>query len=305
MSHGIKHSGSRHRKQPPRRSINIPRLFDMSRSADVERAADALAEGRFGFVHFANIIGLFCEPSASTVGDMNEFKGSERGKPVSITTSWEAVPSVVDRAAFPYQLSPEKALTIASALNRHGPAGVILPASHNVADHLSVMDKGILRSTKTVQVITAGAGSPFDDFALAVTARLPVAYFAATSANISSYSIGTPQSVHYRMKHVLKEFSDRSNAEFFVLASPDERGLGKAYRYHDARSTTIVKLSDVARDSHGAPLRDPEGKHILQITRWGSMDRQLTQRIIAQYGYGVQFPADRVRKRSYAWRRDS
>lgn len=291
---GIKMSGLRRR-------VKAPEKFDLSKPGDIQRAADALAQGTFGLAHFGNIIGLFCEPSACTVGDMNEFKGSERRKPVSVTACIESLSSATaDREAFSEQLAHEQAIAIAADFSAYGPVGFILPASGDTPGHLSVMADADGPRLKTVQVITAGDASPFNDFASAVTSRITAGYFAATSANISSYSLGSPQSVHYRMKHALEEFIGRGGDRFFVLAAPNERRLANSYPYHDARSTTILRLCDISRDDSGIPLKDYQGRYVLEVTRWGSMDRNLTEKVLAQHGYGALFPPERIGKRSYA-----
>jgi hypothetical protein len=296
--HSLKLSDYKGKRIFRRRRVHGVRILDIASCADINDAANLLVRGSFGFVHFANIIGLFCEPSLDTVGDMNEFKGSERAKPVSITARMDSVPPTVDWGAFPPELPAYSAWAIASSLNQEGPVGFIFPASNDIPDHLTVK---IRRSNRTVQVITAGEGSPFDDFVLAATSRIRTQYFAATSANISSYSVGVPEPVHYRMRPVLKEFRGRAGGKFFALANLYEQGLDKAHPHHDARSTTIVRLFDIARDAGGEPLRDPEGRHILEVARWGSMDRELTEKIISKHGYGVLFPANRVERRSYTY----
>ena len=211
-----------------------PREFDLSKPGDVERAADALVRGSFGLIQFGNIIGLFCEPSADVVGDMNEFKGSERLKPVSVTACIESVPLMADLSAFPAQLPPERAVAIASILSAYGPVGFVLPVCHAFPGHLSAISSAGGRRVKTVQVITAGVASPFNDFRRAVGARLAVAYFAATAANVSSYAIGSPQPAHYRMKPAVTDFLRRGADRFFALAGPGERQLGKNFPNHDA-----------------------------------------------------------------------
>lgn len=206
---------------------------------------------------------------------------------------------MADRERFPDILTADKAMAVAAALDLIGPVGFILPASDSVPTHLSAIDDQGGGEMRTVQVITAGAGSPFESFVSAVTSRLAEDYFAATSANISSYLLGSPSPVHYRMKHVLKEFIGRNGDRFFVLAYPNERQLCRSYPYHDQRSTSIVRLWDVARNGNAVPLKGPDGTHILQVARWGSMDRDLTRRTIAQHGYGIEFPESRVSKRYY------
>jgi hypothetical protein len=283
-----------------RSRIESPRKLELSKPGDIDRAAEALAQGKFGLAHFGNIIGLFCEPSVNTVGDMNEFKGSERFKPVSVTARIDSVPLMTERGGFSGQLPYERAVAIASDLSAYGPVGYILPASGGIPEHLSVTDSTGARCVKTVQIITAGATSPFNDFIGAAVSRLPVDYFAATSANMSSHSAGGPQPVHYRMKQALGEFIDRGADRFFVLADPAEKKLSIAYPYHDARSTTIVRLIDVSRDKDCAPVKDSGGRYVLEIARWGSMDRSLTEKVLAAHGYGAKFLSERLDKRYYA-----
>jgi hypothetical protein len=165
--------------------------FNMSKPQDIGYAAEALARGKFVLAHFGNIIGLFCEPSVNTVGDMNEFKGSERFKPVSVTACIDSVGLVTECGAFSRQLPYECAIAIASDLSAHGPVGFILPASDCIPGHLSVTDSIGGHRVKTVQIITAGATSPFNDFIRTAVSCLPVDYFAATSVRRSHDSLCT------------------------------------------------------------------------------------------------------------------
>lgn len=273
--------------------------FDMSKPQDIGCAAEALAQGKFALAHFGNIIGLFCEPSLNTVGDMNEFKGSERFKPVSVTACIDSVGLVTECGAFSRQLPYECALAISSELSAYGPVGFILPASDCIPGHLSVTDSIGGYRMKTVQIITAGATSPFNDFIRTAVPCLPVDYFAATSANVSSHFTGSPQPVHYRMKQALEEFIDKGADRFFVLENPEEQQLNNAYPYHDARSTTIVRLTDVSRNKDDVSVKDSSGRYVLEVARWGSMDRSLTESVLARHGYGTKFPSGRLAKRAY------
>ncbi|HWY79254.1 MAG TPA: hypothetical protein VNW29_02760 [Candidatus Sulfotelmatobacter sp.] len=271
-------------------------FLTLNNPEDRKKAVGWLVSGEYPFIMpFGNILGAFTHPSSEAVGNLNALKGRPREQTGSITTSPNHYSELANWAALDQAVLTEgTVLDIVDHLSTHGPVGFILPAADSIPPHLSkeIMKQG--KQIKTVQLIVPGKNSPVSDIFRAAADKMPkeTPYFFATSANRS----GTE--VHHRYNPLVAELIQDRKGKFVVVVD-DERQMRRRHPYHDSRSTTIIDMTDVVRDSDGQVLRDEKGRPLIAISRHGSAHEAYVRKVLAQHGFGAQFPDQRIPERIY------
>lgn len=284
------------------------RRLDIRNPRDVQTAAEILVAGKDPlFARFGNILGVFGHPSAETVGGINEFKGRPRTQTGSITTTPEHYEDVADWSMLDNgllvpgsetRLDKKTVLKLIHALSQDGPVGVLLPAADHIPGHLSrTIDRqgGELR---TVQLIVPGKDCPSNDvFAAAVKQMPETPFIFATSGNVSRAVMKTEQPAHYNYGPLVEEFKAQGKGGITVITDSAiaEKTVESRHRYHDQRSTTIFRLDGVVREPDGSPVLDSEGRPVLHVQRHGSMYEGYMRGVLAEHGFGVEFPSAEFR----------
>lgn len=283
-------------------SPNGGKRLDIHNPLHVQEAAERIAAGEPMFSVFANIIGVFGNPSEKVVGDINEFKGRPRNQTGSVTTVRGHYEELADWGQMHKDvLSKGTAMRLVDKLSTFGPVGFLLPAADHIPPHLSRLEQKAEKEFKTVQLIVPGMNCPSNALFAETIKRIPENYAFATSGNMSKAVMRTEQPAHYRYQPLVEEFAEQGKGNITVITYNDERAMRRMFPYHDQRSTTIVRLDDVIRTPDGSPVLDEQGRMMLRVNRHGSMNELLMRRLLAEEGYGVQFPdaAQRVPIRFY------
>lgn len=282
--------------------------LDIRNPRDVQTAAKILVAGEDPlFARFGNILGVFGHPSAETVGNINEFKGRPRSQTGSVTTSSEHYESLADWEHLDggllvpnadVRLNKETALTLIDALSKEGPVGVLLPAADHIPGHLSRTEQNANGELRTVQLIVPGQNCPSTEVFSAAVNQLPdMPIIFATSGNMSKTVMKSEQPAHYDYDPLVREFTEQGKGDITVItdSEEEEHKVRGRHRYHDQRSTTILRLDDVVREEDGAPKIDKNGRPILKVQRHGSMHAVYLRDILAEHGFGIQFPPEESR----------
>lgn len=282
-------------------TVKEPVWLDIQSQADIQTAVDYLVSGDAPlFLPFGNIIGAFSNPSEQAVGDLNELKGRKREQPGSVTTVSQHYEGLADWENLDDVLTKTKVLDIIGHLSKLGPIGFLLPAIDGIPTHLSKTADINGRSLKTVQLIVPGDESPVNAIFQSAASQMPDnPYLFATSANMSKAVTKTEQAAHHRFAPLVKEFAQEGRGGLIVVRD-DETAMRRRHPFHDSRSTTILDLTGVVRNTKGVALLDRQDRPIVRVSRFGSAHPRLVRNFLEEQGLGVEFPETKIPKRDYS-----
>ena len=137
-------------------AARTPHRLVLTDPADVQRAADALADGGVVGHGFANVYAVTTRPDADIVQQVN---GPTDGLG-SITVPHERIPDVFDWTQLPPGLTRRSVLRVVDAFYSSGPFGFRGPAAAHIPAHLTYLEADVV----TTQVIAPGYACPSNDF---------------------------------------------------------------------------------------------------------------------------------------------
>lgn len=250
--------------------------FDLSRPADAERAATAIARGAIVGHAFGNFYVITTRPDADVVRSVNLMKGRPANQVGSVTTTRTMVPRLFDWSRLPDGLSRMTVNALIDRLFSIGPFGFRGPAAAHIPDHLAAYDGDI----RTTQVIAPGYRCPSNTLLQRAMELLDVDYLYITSANRSRHVTGAEdEPAHFTAAGLESEFGHEPN--FMVVRHPDEVAARAAYPLHAPMSTTILGF-------HRLGTLDDLGRPRLIVERHGSLPVAALTPIVAAYGFGLE-----------------
>lgn len=247
-----------------------PGRLRVSDPDDVERAATALADGRFVAHPFANIYALTTRPDAATVGRANLVKGRPRTQVGSATTAPSRLSRLFDLDRLADGLRAQDVLGLVDELLCLGPFGFRGPAAGHLPDHLTVPGA----DGRWVQVIVPGYRCPSNAFLTQCLRLCGTDHLHITSANRSRHATAAAdEPAHYRAAPLRADFG--GTPELLVLEHANEEGALRAYPRHSPTSTTILGFRSAV------PGR-PGGSVVLE--RHGSLAIDDVAEVVARHG---------------------
>ena len=250
--------------------------FDLSRPADAERAAIAIAGGAVVGHAFGNFYVITTRPDAEVVRGVNLMKGRPADQVGSVTTTRCRVSRLFDWSRLPDGLSRGTVDALIDRLFSIGPFGFRGPAAAHVPDHLAAYDGDI----RTTQVIAPGYECPSNGLLRRAMDLLGVEYLYITSANRSRHVTGADdEPAHFTAAGLQSEFGHEPN--FVLIRHQDEAAARAAYPLHAPMSTTILGFQRLG-------TRDDNGRPRLIVERHGSLPIAALAPIVAAYGFGLE-----------------
>ena len=264
--------------------------FDLSRPADAERAAEAIARGAIVGHAFGNFYVITTRPDSDVVRGVNLMKGRPADQVGSVTTTRKLVPRLFDWSRLPDGLSRTTVDALVDRLFGIGPFGFRGPAAAHVPDHLTAYDGDI----RTTQVIAPGYICPSNALLQRAMELLDVEYLYITSANRSRHVTGAEdEPAHFTAAGLRSEFGHEQN--FVVVRHRDEAAARAVYPLHAPMSTTILAF-------HRLGTPDRNGRPRLIVERHGSLPVAVLTPIVAAFGFGLELgpkAANRLALRVY------
>ena len=120
--------------------LDVTKLLCLANDADIELAAEALVEGLPVAAGFANFYVIYTRADASTVGQMNIWKGRPPDQTGSIGTTTLRVPTLFDFNKLPPHLTEKRVLDVMEAFLNRGPIGFRGPAATDLPRHMTGQD---------------------------------------------------------------------------------------------------------------------------------------------------------------------
>ena len=240
---------------------------------DYERAASALKRGAVVAHGFGQFYALSTRPDASTVGQMNLWKGRPFDQVGSISTTPMMIPSLFDWSKVPHTNRRTKLLALMDTLLALGPFGFRGPARDDIPDHLSSLDG----EHRTTQVIVPGYRCPSQALIASCIHAIEERYIYVTSANQSHHRTGRPEEpAHWKAAPLANDFQHVD--ELFVMTHRDEERARELHPDHLPMSTSI--LSFHRRSSEKYPS--------VRLERLGSMGRDQIREIVHGHGFKLE-----------------
>ncbi|MBV9358584.1 MAG: hypothetical protein JO023_23990 [Chloroflexi bacterium] len=248
----------------------------LSRPADVEDTARAIAAGAVVGHAFGNFYVISTRPDAAVVRSVNVMKGRPADQVGSLTTIRAHIPDLFDWSALPDGLSRSTVTALIDRLFDLGPFGFRGPANRLIPDHLAADDGG----TRTTQVIAPGYGCRSNALLARALELLGSQYLYITSANRSRHQTGAEdEPAHFTAAGLRAEFGHEP--DFLVLEHDDEAAARARYPWHAPMSTTILAF-------HKLGGLDQQGRTRLIVERHGSLPIELLRPIVAEFGFGLE-----------------
>jgi hypothetical protein len=257
-------------------AMTVTSTLELSRPADVEHAAHAIADGSVVGHAFGNFYVITTRPDADVVRGVNLMKGRPANQVGSLTTTRNLIPNLFDWSHLPAGLSRETVGALIDTLFGIGPFGFRGPAGEHIPDHLAAFDGAI----RTTQVIAPGYACRSNVLLARALELLDVEFLYITSANRSRHQTGADdEPAHFTAAGLLSEFGHEPR--FIVLRHADESAARSAYPLHDPMSTTIIGFHRL-----GAP--ESNGRPRLVVERHGSLPIAALAPIVAEFGFGLE-----------------
>jgi hypothetical protein len=252
------------------------RKLVLSRPADLERAARAIADGAIVGHAFGNFYVITTRPDADVVRGVNLMKGRPANQVGSVTTTRELTPHLFDWSRLPAGLPRETVSALIDRLFNVGPFGFRGPAADHIPDHLAAYDGDI----RTTQVIAPGYACRSNRLLARAVDLLGVEYLYITSANRSRHQTGAEdEPAHFTADGLISEFG--GDPRFVVLRHRDEHVARHTYPLHAPMSTTILAFHRMGTpDAHGRPR--------LVVERHGSLPVHVLHAIVSEFGFGLE-----------------
>lgn len=259
-------------------------------STDKDFAAHALALGAPVFHPFGNFMALTFHPDLESMRTVNVAKGREPEQVASLITTREHFAEVFDFSKLPEGLTEEKVMELMDSFYDHsksgvaGPFGFRGPAADHIPDHLTSVDKKT--GVRTVQIIAPGYSCESNELVRKALDKANegkekedhLAYFAVTSANISSHLTGRDEPAHYRIDGIQQDFGDREPG-FVIVGHKRPRKIRKHYPHHEPNSTSIVDISRTHVSENGQVS--------IFLARHGSLADERISEVVSQKGLAL------------------
>jgi len=243
-------------------AARTPHRLVLTNPADVQHAADALADGGVVGHGFANVYAMTTRPDADIVQRVNRRHDRPADGLGSITVPPERLPDLFDWTQLPPGLTRRSVLRVVDAFYNLGPFGFRGPAAEPVPSHLTYLEADVV----TTQVIAPGYKCPSNDFLTRALAAADTDVLHIASANPADHS-----------------------PDITVLEHPDDAAARSRYPGYRATSATILGFH---RPVRVAGDRRPQ----LLLERHGSLDVDTVRQILDGLGLGLvdrTAPADR------------
>ena len=234
-------------------AARTPHRLVFTNPADVQRAADALADGGVVGHGFANVYAITTRPDADIVQLVNRMHERPTEHVGSITVPPERIPDLYDWTQLPPGLTRRSVLHVVDAFYSSGPFGFRGPAAEHIPPHLTQLEADVV----TTQVIAPGYTCPSNDF----LARA----LAAADADVLHIAPANPS--HHRPGMTL-------------LDHPDDGTARSRYPGYQATSATILGFH---RPVRVAGDRRPQ----LLLVRRGSLDVHTVRQMLDDLGFGL------------------
>ena len=236
-------------------------------------ASEALKRGAVVAHGFGQFYALSTRPDASTVGQMNQWKGRPFDQVGSISTTPLLIPSLFDWSKVPHENVQSKVLTLMDALLALGPFGFRGPAHEDIPAHLSSNDGDI----RTTQVIIPGYRCPSQALISACIHQIEERFIYVTSANQSHHRTGrTEEPAHWKAAPLAADFEHVD--ELFVMTHRDEERARELHPDHLPMSTSILSFH----------RRDPDREPTVRLERLGSMGTETIRELVLSHGFRLE-----------------
>jgi hypothetical protein len=234
-------------------ATRTPHRLVITNPADVQHAADALADGGVVGHGFANVYAITTRPDADIVQRVNRTHDRPTDGLGSITVPPERIPDLFDWTQLPPGLTRRSVLRAVDAFYRSGPFGFRGPAAEHLPPHLTYLEADVM----TTLVIAPGYDCPSNDFLGRALAAADTDVLHIASANPSDHSPGIT-----------------------LLEHPDDVAARSRYPGYQATSATILGFH---RPVRVAGDRRPQ----LLLERHGSLDVDTVRQILDDLGLGL------------------
>ena len=225
-------------------AARTPHRLVLTDPADVQHAADALADGGVVGHGFANVYAITTRPDADIVQRVNHMHDRPTDGPGSITVPPERIPDLFDWTQLPPGLTRRSVLRAVDAFYRSGPFGFRGPAAEHLPPHLTYLEADVM----TTLVIAPGYNCPSNDF----LAR------ALAAADTDVLHIASANPVRPQPRHHASRASGRCRCSVSVPRLPGDVGDDPRFSPARARSrrsspAAAARTARIARCRHRAP----------------------------------------------------
>lgn len=164
----------------PATTAKTPRRLVLTNPADVQHAADVLADGGVVGHGFANVCAITTRPDAATVDRVDRLTGGASDQVGCVTVPPERIPDLFDWTQLPPGLTRRSVLRVVDAFYGSGPFGFRGPAAEHIPAHLTELEADVV----TTEVVAPGYDCPSNDFLAQALAAIPdgVLHLASVSA---------------------------------------------------------------------------------------------------------------------------
>jgi len=234
-------------------AARTPHRLVLTNPADVQRAADALADGAVVGHGFANVYAITTRPDADIVQRLNRTHDRPTDGFGSITVPSDRLPDLFDWTQLPPGLTRRSVLRVMDAFYHLGPFGFRGPAAELVPAHLTYLAADVV----TTRVIAPGYRCPSNDF-------LTRALIAANTGVL----------------HIASANPADDRPDITLLEHPDDSTSRSRYPGHQAISATILGFHQPVRV---AGDRRPQ----LLLEQHGSLDADTVRQMLDDLGFGL------------------
>jgi hypothetical protein len=232
------------------------RLRFISNAADVEYAAQALAQGAIVGQAVAQAYALTTRPDLEVVRELNLMMGRPAERAGSLTTTRALIPRLFDWSQLPAGLQPGLVLALIERLHGLGPFSFRAPAAAHLPDHLVTWRDGV----RTALVVVPGRDCPTNPLIARAIDLLGIGYLHIAATR-------------------------RDAMPDWITLQLTEADLARVeHPWHEPKSTTVVAFHRL-----GGP--DAEGRAVLTVERDGTLPTRRLRPILADFGFGVERPA--------------
>jgi tRNA A37 threonylcarbamoyladenosine synthetase subunit TsaC/SUA5/YrdC len=271
--------------------LDVTKLLCLARDADVELAAEALAEGLPVAAGFANFYVIYTRADAATVARMNVWKGRPPDQTGSIGTTTLRIPTLFDFAKLPPTLPEKRVLDVMEAFLNRGPIGFRGPAAADLPDHMTGRDG----AARTAQTIVPGYRCPSNKLVARAIEQMPQRYLYITSANLSHHRTGIEEPAHWKPAPLIFDFRHIVNLQ--LIRHESENVAHENYPEYAKMSTTVISFHRRAK---------VDGRPALRLERSGSMDVHDVRAVLDRFDLGLEIAdsgRERLQQRSYDFAR--
>ena len=234
-------------------AVRTPHRLVLTNPADVQRAADALADGGAVGYGFANVYAITTRPDADIVQRFNRTHDCRTTGLSSITVPPAHIPDLYDWTQLPPGLTRRSVLHVMETFYRSGPCGFRGPAAGHLPPHLTYLEAEVV----TTQIIAPGYDCPSNEFLARALVAADTDVLHIASANLSDYG-----------------------PDITLLEHPDDDAARSRYPGYQASSATILGFHRPVRVAG-----DPRPQLLLE--RHGSLDVGTVREMLDDLGFGL------------------